>query len=128
MNMQSPEAVEQGFFAALLEADSETLDQLLAEDFLLVDVMTGSEVSKAALLETIKARQLRFDEIALKGRRVRRYGKTAVITGQTEMKGTFDGEPFQASSRYTHVFVEQSEGWRMVSAQGTQIATAPDAP
>src|ERR1051325_8630605 len=117
MRRQSPEAVERSFFAALMEANHETLDQLLAEDFLLIDVMTGSEVPKSALLETIKARHLRFDEITPKDCLVRRYGKTAVITGRTEMKGTFDGGPFQASSRYTHVFVEQSEGWRMVSAQ-----------
>jgi ketosteroid isomerase-like protein len=128
MSKQRPEAVEQGFFAALLEADAEALAQLLAEDFLLIDVMTGSEVRKAALLEVIKARQLRFDEISLKECRVRQYGPTAVITGRTEMKGSFGGEPFEASSRYTHVFVEQGEDWRLVSAQGTQIATAPEAP
>jgi len=128
MSKQSPESVEQAFFAALVEADHETLDQLLGEDFLFIDVMTGSEVPKLALLETIKARQLRFDEITSKDCLVRRYRETAVITGRTEMKGTFGEEPFQASSRYTHVFVEQSEGWRMVSAQGTQIATAPETP
>ncbi len=128
MSKQSPETVEQDFFAALLKADSELLDQLLAEDFLLIDVMTGSEVPKAGLLETTKARQLRFDEITLKECRVRQYGPTAVITGRTEMKGIFGGEPFEASSRYTHVFVEQGEDWRLVSAQGTKIAAAPETP
>jgi len=30
--------------------------------------------------------------------------------------------PFVASSRYTHVYIQQEGRWRMVSAQGTRIA------
>jgi hypothetical protein len=37
------------------------------------------------------------------------------------MSGMFDGSAFAAASRYTHVFIEQANGWRLVSAQGTQI-------
>ena len=124
MSKQSPEAVEQDFFNALIAADHERLNQLLSDDFLLIDVMTGSEVPKAALLEVIEVRQLRFAEITRIDYRVRLYGNTAVITGSTRMQGSFGGEPFGASSRYTHVFVEHGEGWRMVSAQGTPITAA----
>ena len=100
------------------------MNQLLSDDFLLIDVMTGSEVPKAALLEVIEARQLRFDEINRVDYRVRLYGNTAVITGSTKMRGNFGEDAFQASSRYTHVFVEQGESWRMVSAQGTPITAS----
>ena len=124
MSKQSPEAVEQDFFTALIAADHARLNQLLSDDFLLIDVMTGSEVPKAALLEVIEARQLRFDEITRVDYRVRLYGNTAVITGSTKMRGNFGEDAFQASSRYTHVFVEQGESWRMVSAQGTPITAA----
>lgn len=121
MSKQSPETVEQEFLTALIEADADALAKLLADDFLLIDVMTGSEVSKAALLEVVVARQLQFDEINRIEYRVRRYGVTAVITGRTEMRGTFAGQPFRASSRYTHVLVGEGERWHIVSAQGTQI-------
>lgn len=124
MNRQSPEAVEQAFFTALIEADADRLDDLLANDFLLIDVMTGSEVSKAALLEAVRARLLRFDEINCLEYRVRRYGVTAVITGRTGMRGAFAGQPFCADSRYTHVLVSEGARWRLVTAQGTQIAPA----
>ena len=127
MSKQTPEAVEQEFFAALIESDQVTLDRLLADDFLLIDVMTGSEIPKPTLLEVVGARQVRFDEISRIEYRVRLYGMTAVITGRTEMSGSFGGEPFRASSRYTHVFVEEGEHWRMVSAQGTQILPPPAA-
>lgn len=124
MSRQNPETVEQAFFTALIEADADRLDELLANDFLLIDVMTGSEVSKAALLETVRAGLLRFDEINRIECRVRRYGVTAVITGRTRMRGAFDGQPFCADSRYTHVLVSEGEHWRLVTAQGTPITPA----
>jgi ketosteroid isomerase-like protein len=127
MSKHSPEAVEQEFFTALIEADVEMLTRVLADDFLLIDVMTGSEVPRSALLEVIAAGQLRFERIDRTEYRVRVYGTTAVITGRTEMSGAFGGQLFQASSRYTHVFVDDRGHWRMVSAQGTQIVPSPSA-
>jgi hypothetical protein len=123
MNKQTPEAVEQEFFTALIAADTAELQKILADDFILIDVMSGSEVSKAALLETIGGGQLRFKNIERVEFRVRVYATAAVITGRTEMSGTFIEQAFRASSRYTHVFVEENGRWRLVSAQGTQTAT-----
>src|SRR5215470_14027065 len=123
MSKQSPEAAEQEFFTALIEADADTLGKLLAGDFLLIDVMTGSEVPKAALIEAVSSRRLRFDEINRIEFRVRHYGVTAIIMGRTEMRGAFTGQPFQVSSRYTHVLVSAGERWRIVAAQGTQITS-----
>ena len=123
---QAPEAVEREFFAALVEADVAALSQILADDFLLVDVMTGSEVTKAALLDVVRSGHVLFDRIERIEYRVRSYGTTVVITGRTEMQGRFDVQPFQASSRYTHVFIDEGARWRMVSAQGTQISSSAE--
>ena len=117
-----PLATERRFFTALVAADVEELDRILADDFLLIDVMRGSEVPKAALLEVLGAGQAKFAAIEPAESRVRRYGGTAVVTGRTQMHGRFGETPFAASSRYTHVYVEQQGRWRMVAAQGTQIA------
>jgi ketosteroid isomerase-like protein len=104
MSNQNPEEIEQEFFNALIEADHEALDRLLADDFSLIDVMTGSEVSKAELLEIVVARGFRFEEINRIDFRVRVYGTVAVITGQTEIIGGSNGRRFEVDSRYTHVF------------------------
>ena len=125
MNKENPELVEQEFFRALIEADAATLERLLADDCLLIDVMSGSEGPKAALIDTIASRQLRFDQINRIDYRVRPYGMVAIVTGQTEMSGSLDGQPFKVPSRYTHVFVDQGYGWRMATAQGTQIVALP---
>jgi ketosteroid isomerase-like protein len=118
----SPLAAEQQFFSSLIGGDVRALDRILGDDFLLIDVMTGSEVKKPQLLAVLGSGQLKFEAIQPVESQVRVYGITAVITGRTQMSGRFDETPFTASSRYTHVFVEDQGQWRLVSAQGTQIS------
>ena len=117
-----PLAAENQFFTGLLESNVETLDRILAEDFMLIDVMGGSEIPKAVLLEVIRSGQLKFETIERLDSRVRFYQTAAVITGSTQMSGRFGATPFTAHSRYTHVFVEEQSEWRLVAAQGTQIS------
>lgn len=114
---------ENRFFEALLLGDRAGLDRILDNDFLLIDVMTGSEVPKSALLDVVGSRQLVFEAIARIDARVRSYGGTAIVTGQTRMKGRYGGASFSPHSRYTHVYVSGAGGWRLVSAQGTPIAS-----
>ncbi len=119
-------ATDDQFFTALLKADGASLDRLLVDDFMLVDVLSGSEIEKAMLVPVVGSRQLTFEEIEAdaSARRVRLYGLTAVVTGRTRMSGRYAGTPWSARSRYTHVFVEEEGAWRMASAQGTPIAEA----
>ena len=117
----SPQSAEQQFFHSLIAGDVGALERILSNDFLLIDVMTGSEVRKPDLLAVLGSGQLKFEAIEPIESQIRHYGITAVITGRTEMKGRFGETPFTASSRYTHVFVKEQDQWRLVSAQGTQI-------
>ena len=116
MSKKQAEEVEREFFEALINADVASLDRILAGDFVLIDVMTGSEVSGERLTELVRLAQLRFHTINQTEYKVRVYGTTSVITGRTVMIGWYEGQQFQVTSRYTHVLVEQSENWRIVSA------------
>ena len=127
MSKTQPEEVENEFFQALINGDVESLVRVLATNFVLIDMMTGSEVSAKALTDLIRLAQLRFQTIDRTKFTVRLYGTTAVITGRTEMTGWYEGQQFNVTSRYTHVLVRQNEHWRMVSAQGTQIVASPTA-
>jgi ketosteroid isomerase-like protein len=118
-----PTATERQFFQSLREADTANLEHVLADDFLLIDVMSGTEISKPALLEAVRSAQVKFESIDVFESRERRYPGTAVITGRTRMRGRFGEVPFSANSRYTHVYIEQHGGWRLVAAQGTSIAS-----
>ncbi len=92
----------------------EALDRILGEDFLLIDVMTGSELKKPDLLAVLRSGQLKFEAIEPVESQVRLYGITAVITGRTRMSGRFGETPFTASSRYTPVFVKEQNQWRVL--------------
>jgi ketosteroid isomerase-like protein len=115
-------AADRDFFKALTEGSGETLNRLLADDFILVDVMRGMEVPKAALVELVGSGQLKFEAVTPAEVHARRYGSTAIVSGRTEMRLRFEDTAVTVKSRYTHVYVEAQGRWMMVSAQGTQIA------
>jgi ketosteroid isomerase-like protein len=117
-------AAEERFFAALLGGDGEALDAILMPDFVLVDVMTGSEIPGPVLRELVSGSQLLFESIERIDSRIRAYGSAAVVTGQTRMRGRYQQQPWSAHSRYTHIYIHGEDGWRLASAQGTAIAPA----
>jgi ketosteroid isomerase-like protein len=116
------EDADRSFFTALRAADGAALARLLSDDFVLIDVMRGAEVTRTELVTAVTGGQLRFDAIDVVSSRVRHYGHAAVVTGETRMRGRFGDAEWSAHSRYTHVYVQQSERWRLASAQGTPIA------
>ena len=119
---------EDDFFAALSSGDRRALEGVVADDCLLIDVLSGSEVPRTVFVEAVGSRRLVFESIERLGARVRLYGGTAVVTGETRMIGRFDGQSFRVHSRYTHVYVEQHGRWRLVAAQGTPIASESEHP
>ena len=121
----NPLTVDKQFFAALIAVDAQALDHMLVDDFILIDAMSGSEITKSDFLAFIGSGQIKFESIEPAENRVRLYQTTAIVTGRTQMKGRLGDTPFAASSRYTHVFVEQRGAWRLATAQGTQISSAP---
>jgi Domain of unknown function (DUF4440) len=117
-----PLATERAFFTALISANLDSLDSLLTDDFILIDVLSGSEITKPMLLAALGSSQVKFDSIEPVETRMRAYAaNTAVVTGRTELRGRVGEAAFTASSRYTHVFVMKEGGWVLASAQGTQI-------
>src|SRR5215470_11994720 len=81
-------SVERQFFSALIR-NQVALDHLMSDDSLLIDVLSGSEVTKSELLDVLKSGQLRFDDIEPLNSRVRFYDGTAIVTGSTKMTGHF---------------------------------------
>jgi ketosteroid isomerase-like protein len=122
-----PLAVDRQFFDSLIQADQHGLDRVLAEDFILIDVMGGSEITKPSWLAALGSGQVIFEGIEPADNLARLYPGTAVVTGRTRIRGRLGGAPFEVASRYVHVYVMQQGSWRMVSAQGTPIAEEPAA-
>jgi ketosteroid isomerase-like protein len=113
------------FFQALLAGDIPALESLLAEDFLIVDVASGSVHPRAAFLEAISGRVVTFQEIKTFPDEtvIRLAGSgTGIVVGRTAMSfSDAEGAATEVASRYTHVFQADESNWQLVSAQGTPI-------
>jgi ketosteroid isomerase-like protein/GNAT superfamily N-acetyltransferase len=120
-------ASDEAFFAALLAADHDLLGTILADDFLIVDVLSGQVTRREELIGAISSGQLRFAEVTryAEERSVRLRGPVAVVTGRTRMVLGYQGNEVIAHSRYTHVHAREDGRWRLMSAQGTSTR-APD--
>ena len=114
-------ACDESFFTALLAADHELLAAILADDFLIVNVLSGQVAHREELLGAISSGQLRFAEVTRHGeeRSVRLRDSAAVVAGRTRMVMCYRGDEVAVQSRYTHVYARESGRWRLMSAQGT---------
>ena len=125
----SPSAVldaDARFFRALLDKDRQSLAELLADDFLIVDVNAGGLTNRRDFLAATDAGLVTFEaiETSPEDAVVRMYPPAAIVIGTTAMRfRVADGPAFSGRSRYTHVFVHDGSGWRLASAQGTALAT-----
>jgi ketosteroid isomerase-like protein len=116
------EQADDQFFDALTAGDTQRIEQLLDDRFLIVDVLSGAVADRQALVAALRERTLEFERVDLVERVARYYGDTAILVGRTQMAGSFAGTAFAAASRYTHVFVRGADArWRLASAQGTSI-------
>ena len=71
--------------SALLAADHQTLATILADDFVIVDVMSGQAARREDLLGAISSGELQFADVRqyTEERTVRHRNSLAVVIGQT---------------------------------------------
>jgi ketosteroid isomerase-like protein len=124
-HVEAVQRADAAFFDALLDGDVTDLEVLLAQEFLIVDVASGSVHDRAAFLEAISTGAVTFEEIeTFAGETVfRPVGDGAgIVVGRTAMSfSDAEGRLTGVSSRYTHVFESDGPNWQLVSAQGTRI-------
>jgi ketosteroid isomerase-like protein len=117
------------FFEALIDRDLPALEALLGEEFLIVDVASGTVHSRAAFLEAIGGRMVTFEQIKTfpAETMIRLAGPGAgIVVGRTAMSvSDAEGALIEVASRYIHVFHANGQGWRLFSAQGTSIPGTP---
>jgi ketosteroid isomerase-like protein len=98
----------------MLTNDVPALDRLL-DDVLAFTALDGSVVGKQADLDAHRARRLRLTRLEPSERRVLRLGAAAVVIVRMDLAGTYDGAAVGGAYRYTRVWVERSDGWRIVA-------------
>ena len=112
--------LENEFARAVTSNNADTLDRLLADDWIIVEP-DGSIIDKARFLEVIRSGALSHESMKSTDLKVRVYGNTAVVTGLTTSKGKFMGQDFTSCERATDIFVKQSDRWQCVFTQLTRF-------
>ena len=106
---------------AILRRNVQAMDTLLADDYIAISA-NGTLQSKVDTLTNMKNGSLQINSIDFSDRKVRFYGKTALVTSRAEVTGsTGDGE-LEGSYRYTRVYVRDAKGmWKIVSFEASRI-------
>lgn len=99
---------------AMLANDVAALDRLI-DDTLVFTTLEGSIIGKRDDLDAHRARRLRLTRLEPSDQRVLRCGITAVVSVRMEIEGTWDGTPVGGALRYTRVWCERPDGWRIVA-------------
>jgi ketosteroid isomerase-like protein len=116
--------LEQNWRDAILHRNVQAMATLLADDYIAITA-NGTLQSKDQTLTTMKNGALHFNAIDFSDRKVRFYGKTALVTSRAEVTGsTAEGE-VSGSYRYTRVYVRDPKGmWKIVSFEASRIREA----
>ena len=106
--------------SAMLAGDVDALDRLLDADLVFTG-LDGRVIGKAADLDAHRTGRLRLSRLDPSERHVVRCGPTVVVSVRVDLAGTYDGEPTGGAYRYTRVWCERPEGWRIVAGHMSAI-------
>jgi ketosteroid isomerase-like protein len=118
-------ALDTVYRAALKANDIAIMDQILADDFVLVSD-SGASLTKADLInEAREKRTIYEDEGVEEGtQKVRVWRDTAVVTELLRIKGTRDQPPLKVW--FSETYVRTPTGWRCVFGQASIPLPKPD--
>ena len=106
---------------AMLKGDTATLDRNWVDEFIVIQP-NGTVLTKAENLARVSSGGIQFTTTEELDSKIRIYGKTAVMT--TTWKRTGSGDPLQALTRNTYIFVKRDGRWQAVLRQMTSITPA----
>jgi ketosteroid isomerase-like protein len=111
-------ALDTQYQAAVKHNDADTMDRILADDFVLV-TGSGKSYTKADLLNEARSGKTRYEIQDDTDQTVRVWGDTAVITAKLRAKGATDGKPFDKTVWFSDTYVRTPAGWRYVFGQSS---------
>jgi ketosteroid isomerase-like protein len=108
------------FFKALLDEDSNVLDNILADDFSIVS-FDGQLIDRTTFSGAVAQGYLTIETGMLSGVRTRNYGDVGVVTGIWNVRGKIESSGFQNQVAYTIISVKKAGIWKVVNVQLTPV-------
>jgi hypothetical protein len=103
---------------SMVEADTQQLEKLLADDFVLVHI-TGLRQPKADWLEEIRAGSMDYHEIREQSVTVTVDGATAVLVARSLVTATIWGSEAVWPLQMATTFRREDDGWKPVVSRAT---------
>ncbi len=113
-------ALDTKYQAAVKSNDAATMDQILADDFVLV-TGRGKVSSKADLIESARKKEVTYERQDEEPgtQKVRVWGDTAVVTALLWIKAVQRGKPADYKLWFSDTYVRTPTGWRYVFGQAS---------
>ena len=112
--------IEEQLAAAWINRDQPFIERILSDDWSVIDptgrILTKPEVIREAFTGERTITEGKIDQV-----NVRHFGNWAVVTGRTQMSGSYQGEEMSVVLRFTDVFARSSGEWKCIASQGTFI-------
>jgi ketosteroid isomerase-like protein len=119
-NVDSLRAAEATLRQAQLKGDVAALDRLL-DDALVFTGPDGAVYGKAEDLDGHRSGWIKIAHLQPSEERMQVFGNIGVVSVRMDMAGTFKGAPFSGPMRYTRIWCEGADGWRIVAGHVSPI-------
>jgi ketosteroid isomerase-like protein len=69
----------------------------------------------------MKSGNVKLDSIDVEQEEVHDYGDVAVITGRERVRGSYKGQAFDHTARYSRVWIRREGAWKLALFQETPL-------
>jgi ketosteroid isomerase-like protein len=113
-------ALDTKYQGAVKTNDATDMDQILADDFVLV-TGRGKVYNKADMLDSVRKKEVTYErqDEQPETQKVRVWGDTAVVTALLWIKSVQGGKPADYELWFSDTYVRTPVGWRYVFGQAS---------
>jgi hypothetical protein len=111
--------INEQWVQALIDRDTATLDQLMAEGCLFTYALDGDD--KAQFIADIESGDLQVNVLDRDQVEVRIYGSTGILTGFDMSEWKYKGRDIKGNYRTLHVYAEREGRWQIVAIQASPL-------
>jgi ketosteroid isomerase-like protein len=122
-------ALETSWSQAAITRDAAALGRFYADEFIFTNE-DGATSNKAKEITNITSGMFRLTAFKFNDLKVHVYGDVAVVTGENDIKGTWEdiNKDISGPYRFTDVFVKRNARWQCVASQSSRITLHKDLP
>src|SRR5882672_7504658 len=100
---------------AIVRGDGETLDRVMADDFLFTYPLEGDD--KAQFIADVTSGNLKIEHLTREQVNVRVFGSTAVLTARDSATWLYHGRELSGQYKIIKVFAERNGQWQLCAFQ-----------